>query len=132
MFGKKKQKPPSPEHQYEIMREYNRLFEAKDNEGLVKYGTEHFDELSEPRRKEFLLAVYEDMRETVGQAEAEQFVFDRLDSFSEETKDSINDEVWGGVIEAYGLGGTWKTGRKERPEKPRRKRRRSLLDRLIG
>ena len=121
-FGKKKRKPPSPERQYEVVREFERLLETKDEEGFVKFGTEHFDELPEKKRKEFLLAVYEDMRKAVGQAEAEQFVFDRLDSFSEETRYGIEDEVWGGVIEAVRNHGTWKTGRKDRPEKPKRKR----------
>lgn len=117
-FGRKKMKgAPSPEHVYEITLEFERLQKMNDEEGFRRFGMEHFEELSETDRKQFLIAVYEDMREKGLQIEAEQWVYDRLDSFSEGVRTEIEHEVWGMIIDAYRHGGIWKTGRKERPSK---------------
>lgn len=119
-FRKKQKQPPqkhlpSPERVYQVTREFQRLLKVNDEDELLRFGMEHFEELSEGDRKPFLLAVYEDMRNRGLQIEAEQLVYDRLEGFSEAVSKEIEHEVWGGLIEAYGNKGIWKTGRRDRP-----------------
>jgi hypothetical protein len=119
-----KREPPSPERVYEIVLEFERLVQVNDNEGFRRFGMEHFEDLPETDREAFLLAIYNDMREKGLQAEAEQWVYDRLDSFSKNVQDNIEDEVWGTIIDAYANKGVWRTGRKDRPSERTNSRRR--------
>jgi len=121
-FRKKQKQPPekqkqlpSPERVYQVTREFERLLNLNDEEEFLRFGMEHFEELSEGDRKPFLMAVYEDMRKRGLQIEAEQLVYDRLECFSEGVSREIEREVWGRLIDAYANKGVWKTGRRDRP-----------------
>jgi hypothetical protein len=127
-FLKRKPKELCPDEVYQLVREYNRLIDAKDEDGFVKFGFGNFENLPEAMRKRFLLTAYRVMRESVGQEYAEQMVVDRLASFSPEVKSEIEGEIWGGFVEleaTFRKTGkrAWKTGREDRPNEKARKRK---------
>jgi hypothetical protein len=126
----RKKKEITVEQRYAALREFNRLMQAKDEEGIAKFISERLEELPESERECAVTGAYEEYRTTIGQAEAEQWVADRLHLFSSEVRNEIKESIWGGVSEAFGNGGRWKTGRKDMPDNvdewmdPKAKRRR--------
>jgi hypothetical protein len=114
LFKKKDEKKAvTPERRWELLQEWERI--KDDDEKLMKFGHEHFEELPETEQYAILIYTYRVFREKIGQEDAEQWVADRLHCFSESTRREITNEIWGGMIEDYLRNKKWKTGRSECP-----------------